>query len=143
MRKLVLPLVLFLGAASLSAQSVEGVWRTVDDATGESKSHVQLYVANGKLYGKILKTLRPNAKTTCEKCPGDKKGQPIMGLMILESMYLKEGYWQGGTILDPEKGKTYNCKLWLKAGDSNVLEVRGSIGPFYRTQNWYKVSDGQ
>ena len=43
-------------------------------------------------------------------------------------------------ILDPEKGKWYGCKLWLKDGDPNTLVVRGSIGPFYRTQYWYKVN---
>lgn len=139
MKKTLLCLALLGAVGLLNGQSVEGLWRTVDDATGESKSHLRLYQANGKLYGKVEQTLRKNAKQTCDKCSGDKKDKPIVGMVVLDGLYMKDNFWQGGTILDPEKGKTYNCKLWLKAGDPNVLEVRGSIGPFYRTQNWYRV----
>jgi uncharacterized protein (DUF2147 family) len=140
MKKWIFALSFVMGMFSLgAAQSVEGVWRTVDDETGESKSHIRLYVANGKLYGKILQTLRKNAPVNCEKCPGERKNQPLVGMVIVTDLYTKDNYWQGGKILDPEKGKWYNCKLWLKAGDPNKLELRGSIGPFYRTQVWYRV----
>jgi uncharacterized protein (DUF2147 family) len=62
-----------------------------------------------------------------------------MGMILLVEMKQKEGFWQSGSILDPEKGKWYNCKIWLKDGDPNTLVVRGYIGPFYRTQYWYRV----
>jgi uncharacterized protein (DUF2147 family) len=139
MKKLTMLCSLLCATFFIQAQSVVGVWRTVDDATGESKSHIQLYESNGKLYGKIIKLLRPNAKQTCTACSGSRKDQPLTNMVILENLYMRDNFWQGGTILDPEKGKSYSCKIWLKAGDSNVLEVRGSVGPFYRTQNWYRV----
>jgi uncharacterized protein (DUF2147 family) len=44
--------------------------------------------------------------------------------------------YAGGTIMDPDNGKTYKCKLWLK---SDVLTVRGYIGFFHRTQQWFRV----
>jgi uncharacterized protein (DUF2147 family) len=74
----------------------------------------------------------------CDKCPGERKNQPILGMIVLTDMLKKEGFYQSGDILDPEKGKWYSCKLWLKDGDPNTLVVRGYIGPFYRTQYWYR-----
>lgn len=132
-------LLLFFCAATLTrAQTITGVWKTVDDETGEAKSHLELFVADGKLYGKVVKLLKSAADKKCDKCPGDRKDQPILGMIVLVNMILKDGYYQDGDILDPEKGKWYRCKLWLKDGDPNTLVVRGYLGPFYRTQNWYR-----
>lgn len=123
-----------------SAQSVAGVWKTIDDETKEAKSHVQLYEADGKLYGKVVKLLKSAPDKLCDKCPGERKNQPVLGMIVVVNLVKKDGFWQSGDILDPEKGKWYGCKLWQKDGDPNTLVVRGSIGPFYRTQYWYRVN---
>lgn len=120
------------------AQTVTGVWKTIDDETGEPKSHLELFDGDGKLYGKVVKLLKSAPDKRCDKCPGERYNQPIMGMIVVVNMQKNEGYYQGGSILDPEKGKWYGCKMWLKEGDPNVLVVRGSIGPFYRTQYWYR-----
>ena len=138
MQKLVF-LIPFLFSTVLHAQTALGTWQTKDDETGENKSHVQIYEAGGKVYGKIAKVLRPNAPSTCAKCPGDRKDQPLLGMAILVNMLPKSGFWESGNILDPEKGKWYGCKMWLKEGDPNTLVVRGFLGPFYRTQYWTRV----
>jgi uncharacterized protein (DUF2147 family) len=119
---------------------VTGTWKTIDDETGEAKSHVEINISSdGVLSGKIVKLLLNPETTLCDRCPGDLKNKPVMQMVILKDMRLKDGYYQGGTILDPNNGKSYKCKLWLKANEPNVLELRGSIGPFYRTQQWYRV----
>lgn len=127
-------------AFCLQAQSIAGSWQTKDDETGEAKSHILIYEADGKFYGKIEKLLRPNAKTHCDKCPGERKNQALMGMILIVNMVNKDGMLKGGDILDPEKGKWYGCKMWLKEGDPNTLIVRGSLGPFYRTQYWSRVT---
>lgn len=135
-------LLFFLFAAcsiQMQAQSFNGTWKTKDDETGEAKSHIQIYEAGGKVYGKVEKLLRANAPTHCEKCPDERKNQPLMGMILLVNMVKKDGMLQSGNILDPEKGKWYNCKMWLKEGDPNTLVVRGYLGPFYRTQYWTRV----
>mgnify|MGYP001447767375 CR=1 FL=1 len=139
MKKWQLLFALLLGAYTLPAQSITGVWKTIDDENGQAKSHVQLYEQGGKMYGKVVKILTNRPDRICEKCPGDRHNQPVMNMVILENMVPKDGFYQSGRILDPEKGKWYNCKMWLKDGDPNVLVVRGFVGPFYRTQYWYRV----
>jgi uncharacterized protein (DUF2147 family) len=140
MKKLFLAtLILFLMALSLQAQSLTGTWRTIDDETNESKSHVEIYQSGDKYYGKITKLLTASADKTCDKCPGDRKDQKLMGMVIVENLGLEKGLLSGGKILDPEKGKSYTCKMWLKDGDPNVMVVRGYLYGFYRTQYWYRV----
>lgn len=140
MRKLLLFALFAAFGSALTAQSPVGVWKTIDDDTGEAKSHVQLYQQDGKLYGKVVKLLKSAPDKKCDKCPGERHNQPVLQMIVLENMLLQGGYWKSGRILDPEKGKWYTCNMWLKEGDPNVLVVRGYIGPFYRTQYWYRVN---
>ncbi len=122
------------------AQSPIGIWKTIDDETGQAKSYVEIYESGGKLHGKITKLLLHPPDRTCDKCPGARKNQRLIDMVILENMAAKKGMWKGGKILDPEKGKWYTCELWLKPGDPNQLELRGYIAMFYRTQTWFRVN---
>ena len=119
-----------------------GLWRTLDDKTGEAKSEVRISDSATGLNGKIEKLLRKDAdtKAVCERCTDDRKGQPIVGLEIIRGAKQTEGktVWEGGKILDPENGSTYTLKLTPTEG-GNKLDVRGSIGPFGRTQTWVRV----
>ena len=47
--------------------------------------------------------------------------------------------WEGGKILDPENGRNYGLRMTPVDGGKK-LEVRGSIGPFGRTQTWTRVN---
>ncbi|MCC7244575.1 MAG: DUF2147 domain-containing protein [Saprospiraceae bacterium] len=126
-------------SVNLSAQGIAGKWKTIDDETGKPKSHILLYESNNMLFGKVETLLSDASTSKCDKCSGERKNQPIVGMIIVENMELKDGYYQSGKILDPKKGKWYNCKMWLKEGDSNTLVVRGAVGPFYRTQYWQRI----
>jgi uncharacterized protein (DUF2147 family) len=144
MRKVSYIVLFFCLVHSLAAQTeCVGTWTTIDDKTGLAKSEVTIYESNGKFYGKVTKLLNRPATSTgmCDKCNGSLKGQAIVGMGILENAYFKDGYWQGASILDPENGKTYSCKFWLKDGNRDQLELRGFLGisALGRTQTWHRV----
>jgi uncharacterized protein (DUF2147 family) len=133
-----------LGAASSFAQMTPvGTWHTIDDNTGEAKAEIQIVDKGGVLSGRVVKSLRndPNAQKTCDDCKDDRKGQDIIGMEIIrgvKSEPLTEHLWAGGgKILDPENGKDYTVKMVPKDGGKK-LQVRGYIGPFYRTQTWLR-----
>ena len=132
---------LLLALGTVHAQnSPFGVWKSIDDKTGEAKSHVEIYEKGDKLYGKITKILtdKPNAK--CEECKGDKKDQPVLGLVIVEGLKETAGTWKSGTITDPEDGNVYGCSIWIEESKPNELKVRGKHWTgIYRTQTWYRV----
>jgi len=56
-----------------------------------------------------------------------------MGMVIIEGLQESDAVYEGGTILDPQIGKVYKCKLWR---ENNQLKVRGYWGFLYRTQTW-------
>lgn len=121
--------------AFAQSDTILGFWKTVDDSTGEEKSKVFLYKdTDGKIYGKIVGITDPaKQESTCDQCNGSKKGQPIMGMVIIEGLQERDAVYEGGTILDPQIGKVYKCKLWR---ENNQLKVRGYWGFLYRTQTW-------
>ena len=147
MRNVLKPLLAVLACAvALPALAAEmspvGLWRTTDEKTGEAKSEVRIVDNAGVVSGKVEKLLRKGAdpKAVCSQCSDDRKDQPLVGLEIIRGAKKAEGktVWEDGKILDPESGSTYSLKLTpVDAG--NKLEVRGSIGPFGRTQTWTRV----
>lgn len=131
----------FSGFWSL-AQSCTGYWITIDDATGLKKSIVELYKKDGVLYGKVVYIYKrgkdgPNSK--CTECSGKLYNQPIMGMLIVKQMQWSGSQWEDGSILDPDNGKTYTCTIWLNDANKDKLNVRGYIGPFFRTQEWIRT----
>ncbi|WP_438961744.1 DUF2147 domain-containing protein [Nonlabens sp.] len=133
-------LVLFAFAKAYS-QDITGTWKTIDETSGIVKSHIFIYEENGKYYGKVLKVLDPDAPETplCANCDGDFKNAPIEGLVIMKDLVKKGKTYKNGTILDPENGKVYDCKLWLDQNNSDRLKVRGYVLFLYRTQTWVRL----
>lgn len=124
------------------AQSCVGKWITIDDETNKKKSIVELYKVDGKLYGKIIYLFPREGREEnpkCRKCTDDRKDQPLVGLQIVRSLKWDGEEWEGGTIVDPENGKIYTVKMWLEEGNANLLNVRGYVGPIFRTQKWVRV----
>ena len=126
---------------SLAQGTVEGLWKTIDDETGEAKSHVRIEQRDDMFYGTVEEVLNPEKKNSvCDKCPGDRLGVPIEGLEIIRDMKVKGDGWAGGTILDPKKGKVYKAKMSLN-DSADELTVRGFIGfsLIGRSQTWQRV----
>jgi len=130
-------------AASAMAQVTPvGLWRNVDDKTGEVKAEIRIDETNGALLGRIEKALGKDAKpgATCDECSDDRKGKPMVGLDIIRGGKKAEGkeVCEGGDTLDPENGKEYRAS-YTPVDGGKKLEVRGYLGPFWRTQTWMRV----
>ena len=127
---------------ALAQMSPVGHWHTLDEKTNEVKSQIQITESGGVVSGKIEKLLRKDAKqdAVCDECSDDRKGKPLLGLEIIRGAKkaADKNVWEDGKILDPENGKNYTLRLTPIEGGKK-LEVRGSIGPFGRTQTWVRV----
>jgi uncharacterized protein (DUF2147 family) len=136
MRTLFLLLCLSFATTSLHAQSVLGRWTTIDDNTGKPRSVVEITEKDGKLHGRIVDLYdKSKIDKLCTLCPADRHNTKIVGLEIIRGMAKTGSEWSKGTILDPETGKVYDCKIWLEDG---MLKVRGYVAFFYRTQTWVR-----
>lgn len=126
---------------SINAQDIVGKWKTIDDETGKEKSIVEIFIKNGKAYGKIIELLNPEKKdAVCDLCDegDDRKDKKVLGMEIVRGLEKDGNEWEDGTILDPNNGKVYDCKIWVEGGD---LQVRGYIAFFFRTQTWKKFKE--
>lgn len=133
-----------LATFTSNSQSIEGLWKTIDDETGKPRSVVKIEEQNGKYYGTIIKLFREPGEEEdplCDKCPGKRQNQKVIGMEIISDMeYNKSDNEYGeGEILDPESGGIYDCKLWID--DEGNLKVRGYLLFLYRTQTWLPYSE--
>lgn len=141
-------LVLMLVPISLWSQSstdIFGKWITIDDKTGNERSLVEIYQKDGMAFGKIIKFIEnPHLESTerCTECneDDDRYNQLVLGMEFIRDMKLDGERWVDGSILDPEEGKVYDCKIWV---EDDKLMVRGFIAFFYRTQEWVKYEKGK
>ncbi len=142
MKQTILTLTLAAGAAAVSAQMTPvGLWRSIDDKTGQDKAEIRITAqTGGALSGVIEKALITTGDPNCDLCTDDRKGKPKLGMEIIRGGKKVEGkeVWEGGRVLDPENGSTYNLRL-TPIDDGKKLEVRGSIAFFGRTQTWVRV----
>jgi uncharacterized protein (DUF2147 family) len=70
------------------------------------------------------------------------RSQRLVGLKLLsgfEQTSDDPDAWRGGTIYDPDDGRTYSCNLTLQ--DKNTLKVRGYVGfsLLGKTQIWNRI----
>lgn len=125
----------------LQGQNIIGKWKTIDDETNDPKSIVEIYRKGDKYYGKIIK-LFPSATDetdpVCDECPEDdpRYNKKVIGMEIIKDLEKEDNEYVNGTVLKPDEGKIYRCKIWL---ENNKLKIRGYWGLFYRTQTWLPV----
>ena len=134
-------MLLFAAAGLSSAESVIGLWRGVDENTGESTMFTYIYEYRGKLYGRMVVTFDEGIMKDQINKPGDKAelwvgDPPYAGMDIIWEMEDRGRRWKKGSICDPKEGKLYASEMWR---DGDNLIVRGKIGPFGRNQTWPPV----
>ncbi len=129
---------LMIPALSAHAQQAPvGRWKTFDE--GKPRGIVEIQQASdGSLAGRVVKVLdlEHGPNPLCVKCRGAGRNKPIVGMVTLRGLKPDgKGRWSGGSVLDPENGKTYKAKLELLDG-GRKLGMSGCIGFLCRQQVW-------
>ena len=60
-----------------------------------------------------------------------------IGSLILRDFVREGATWRGGSVLNPEDGRTYTGSIRL---EGDILRLRGCAGPFCQTQTWRRLS---
>ncbi len=129
-------------AEETGTSSPIGRWKTFDDHTGQPRGIVRIYAQDGKLFGRIEHSFEPGADARrCVECTDERRGQPIVGLVVIRNLSPEGGEYRGGDILDPDSGVVYRCKLQIEDG-GRKLRVRGyyGISLLGRTQVWERLA---
>lgn len=131
--------VMVLSAQESAGENAAGLWATVDDETNEVTSLFLLYIHEDALYGRCLAVLRDGNDDTWEhpvRRVADRQDYPYAaGLDMISAMQWnsRKEKWTGGTILDPDAGKVYDCDLWR---DGENLKVNPHVWLFGRVLIW-------
>ena len=109
--------------------SLAGLWKTIDDRTHKARGLMRLYELGGAIFGKIETSFDPkDASEICDKCDGERRNKPVIGMVILRGMRQNSAAeYAGGDILDPDSGRIYRCKINVEDGGKRLV-VRGFIG---------------
>ena len=157
MKKFVILSLLFIFASGLcfAADPAEGFWVSVDEKSGKMTAGWEIYLVGNKLYGKIVSVAGHPQDVKATNCPDSIKGfnQPgkVNEMTVVGTSWIfdltadkQPGTWSGGSIIDPDAGKLYKCKITFRPQDGkkylvDTLEMRGEIGlGIGRSQYWRK-----
>lgn len=124
-----LAVLMFMSVMALGqANQVVGIWLT---AEGDSQVEITRKSDN-KYYGKLVwlkDPLNEQGRIKVDDKNPDKamQNRPLKGLELLKGFTYNndEKEWAGGTIYDPQNGKTYDCYMWLDG--NNSLKIKGFV----------------
>ena len=147
MRLVLLQLVLaaispIVSAATPDLSSPEGLWAPTD-GEGRPLGLIRIFKQDGAFYGRIEPDSRgDHSSARCIRCTDDRMDQPVIGLVIMRNLKLKDDEYVGGDILDPDTGGVYRCKFQLTDG-GRKLRMRGYllVSLLGRTQIWVRVDE--
>lgn len=126
----ILIFMLLAGTASLQAQAdgVVGIWRT-----GNGDSQIEVYrTSSGTYEGKLVwlkEPLNENGSIKRDEDNPDEtlRNRPLKGLVLLSGFTYdaNDKEWEGGSVYDPESGKTYEAYMWMDG--NNKLHLKGFV----------------
>ncbi|TJY58910.1 DUF2147 domain-containing protein [Sinimarinibacterium sp. CAU 1509] len=126
-----------------SSDPLVGYWRApAGDDSGRS-SIVELFVRDGHLFGRIVRTEAADGSVlhpVCERCSEPLKGQPMQGMEFVRDLRKDGDAWVDGRVVDLRPGWTQGltgiCELRLVDGDhAELLGYRG-LRAFGETSTW-------
>jgi uncharacterized protein (DUF2147 family) len=136
---IILAVLCFYTGLSAQENAVIDTWYNEDET-----AQIRVFKAtNGKYYGKIEWLKEDPDRLDVNNPDAVKKSEPLLGLQILKGFTYDTGkkQWTGGTIYDPDNGKTYDCYMWFEE-DPNILFIKGYVlGMKFvgRETKWRKV----
>jgi len=128
--------ILFSTLAWAEKTDVEGRW-----LTQEGDGWIMIQIVGESLEGSVAGS--PDPKQREEREFDDRNPNPNLRTRRLEGLTIMTGFsydgdgrWSGGTVYDPNSGKTYKCTV--KQLDTDTLKIRGYIGIslFGRSETW-------
>ena len=118
------------------ADKIIGIW-----VPAKGTSQVRIFKAtNGKFYGKVEWLETEKDKLDVNNPDVSQRDKKILGLMILKDFSYNDEKkrWEGGTVYDPDNGKTYDCFMWFDSSDDKMTLKGYVLGMKFvgRAEDW-------
>lgn len=148
---------LILSSSIFAADPACGLWKSIDDKSGEVTAIWRIYEKDGMLFGTIAATPNDPQDVIADACKESYKNFPVAGAVnkmttvgtpwIFNMQKVSEGNWKDGNIIDPSNGKMYGCVIrFMKAGSdkkakTDTLAMAGTVGPIKVFQYWVPATE--
>jgi len=137
-----------------------GLWKSIDDKTGEVTAIWNIYEQGDMLFGTIAATVDKPQDVIATACKESYKNFPVAGKVnqmhtvgtpwIFNMKKDSVGNWSKGNIVNPGDGKFYGCVIkYLEPGQKNrsytakteTLAMAGTVGPIQVFQYWVRATE--
>jgi uncharacterized protein (DUF2147 family) len=124
------------GSTAFAAEGPEGLWQTPDNG-----GVVQVSACGDALCGHVVTSDRIKADpgiTDMKNQDASQRSRPLKGLPLFYGVKGGPTEWSGGSVYNPEDGKTY--KGSIKLVDASTLKLTGCVfAPFCKTETWTRI----
>jgi uncharacterized protein (DUF2147 family) len=129
------------------ADPLEGHWVGKDpDGSMLTSSVIRIYRRDGRLYGKIVRTVDEKGREihpVCERCPGDLKGARFTDIEFIRDLRHTGKAWTDGSVIDlrpgPLQGTVASCDLTLQDDGTAVLHGYLGLRWLGRASTWVRL----
>ena len=123
-------------AAAAQQGDPVGLWRTPTDG-----GQVRISRCGPALCGTVVSSARLRANPDIRDANNSDtslRSRRMQGLQILRGFTGGPTEWGGGSVYNPQDGRTYRGTITVR--DANTLRLRGCVvAPLCRTQTWTRV----
>lgn len=146
-RVLVTLLVLLMPIAATAADPVEGRWVTAPEPGSGDVTILRLFIEGDRMHGEIEAVFDANnapKHPICERCPGELRGKPLVGMRFLRDLRREGTRWIEGRVMDLRPGLTQGvvaqCEL-TPSGQQLVIEAWKGLRALGTSRTWERVAD--
>ena len=157
----VLMILAVFATACFAADPALGIWKSIDDKTGEVTAIWKIYQEGDTLFGTIAAVVDNPQDVVASACKPSYKGFPVAGevnkMHTVGTPWIfnmkndgTPGNWSKGNIVNPGDGKMYGCVIkYLEPGQKNksyvakepTLAMAGTVGPIQVFQYWVAATE--
>ena len=147
--------------ACFAADPACGLWKSIDDKTGEVTAIWKIYQEGDTLFGTIAAVVDNPQDVIADACKPSYPGFPVAGevnkMHTVGTPWIHNmkndgtpGNWSKGNIINPGDGKRYGCVIkYLAPGQKNKnfvakvpsLAMAGTVGPIQVFQYWVQATE--
>lgn len=140
-------LALSMPVAATAADPIQGRWLAAPEPGSGNVTILRLFIEADRLHGEVEAVLDPNnapLNPVCERCPGELRGKPLVGMRFLRDLRREGTRWVGGRVMDLRPGLTQGVVAQCELTPSDpelVIEAWKGLRALGSSRTWKRMEN--